>query len=248
MLQDRIQNSAEPASSGCHALYLMNSGDIEVRTTEATEFDKSENSPGYLYEDLIAIGAEFYSRGWLYGTSGNLSKVINREPLRLAITSSGFDKGKLESSQVLEIGENLEVLAGKYRPSSESALHVTVISKLGAGAVFHTHSTWSTVLSELNSKHGGISISGYEMLKGLQGVKSHEHEEWIPILENSQDMQGLSRELATILDRYPDIHGFLLKGHGLYTWGKSVKEAKRHVEVIEFLLEVKGRTGGIPQQ
>ncbi|MEM8681120.1 MAG: class II aldolase/adducin family protein, partial [Planctomycetota bacterium] len=36
-------------------------------------------------------------------------------------------------------------------------------------------------------------------------------------------------------------HGLLLKGHGLYTWGSDFLEAKRHVEVLEFLFEVTGR-------
>jgi methylthioribulose-1-phosphate dehydratase len=30
----------------------------------------------------------------------------------------------------------------------------------------------------------------------------------------------------------------LLKAHGLYTWGADVAEARRHVEILEFLLEV----------
>ena len=39
----------------------------------------------------------------------------------------------------------------------------------------------------------------------------------------------------------PACHGFLLRRHGLYTWGATVPEAVRHVEIIEFLLETIGR-------
>jgi methylthioribulose-1-phosphate dehydratase len=88
----------------------------------------------------------------------------------------------------------------------------------------------------------GIEISGYEMLKGLAGVRTHEHREWLPILDNSQDMDELASRLDETLDQRPDAHGFLLRGHGLYTWGRSVSEARRHVEILEFLLEVVGRT------
>lgn len=217
-------------------------------STETNEYGKTSEPIDDAYNELICIGSEFYSRGWLYGTSGNLSKVLNRDPIKLAITASGFDKGKLNKAQILEIGENLEVLRGNYSPSSESALHVIIVKKMNAGAVFHTHSTWSTVLSELYASENGLSIGGFEMLKGLDGVTSHEHEEWIPILDNSQDMKTLSKKLAVILELNRDIHGILLRGHGLYTWGKSVADARRHVEVMEFLLEVKGRTAAFPQK
>jgi len=81
------------------------------------------------------------------------------------------------------------------------------------------------------------------MLKGLENVRSHEHSEWLPILDNSQDLKKLSREVADLLERQPGIHGLLLRGHGLYTWGASPREAKRHVEIFEFLMEVLARSG-----
>jgi methylthioribulose-1-phosphate dehydratase len=88
----------------------------------------------------------------------------------------------------------------------------------------------------------GIDIAGYEMLKGLAGVRTHEHREWLPILDNSQDMDELAGKLEEMFHQRPDAHGFLLRGHGLYTWGRSLSEARRHVEILEFLLEVIGRT------
>ena len=46
-----------------------------------------------------------------------------------------------------------------------------------------------------------------------------------------------------MLGQHPEAHGFLLRRHGLYTWGEDVAQAKRHLEIVEFLLEVVGRTG-----
>jgi methylthioribulose-1-phosphate dehydratase len=106
----------------------------------------------------------------------------------------------------------------------------------------HTHSVWSNILSDAHAREGGLSIEGYEMLKGLEGVSTHEHREWLPVIENSQDMTGLAGSVEETLKKYPDAHGFLLRRHGLYTWGKDLSEAKRHVEILEFLLEVTGRT------
>ena len=79
------------------------------------------------------------------------------------------------------------------------------------------------------------------MLKGLAGVATHEHREWLPIVENSQDMQALAAETRRMLDENPKVHGFLIRRHGLYTWGKDLAEAARHVEILEFLLESVGR-------
>ena len=33
------------------------------------------------------------------------------------------------------------------------------------------------------------------------------------------------------------VSGFLLAGHGLYSWGNSIAATKRHIEVFEFLFE-----------
>jgi methylthioribulose-1-phosphate dehydratase len=100
----------------------------------------------------------------------------------------------------------------------------------------------------LSINDSGIEIAGYEMLKGLAGVRTHKHQEWLPILDNSQNMDELARKLEELLRHRPDAHGFLLRGHGLYTWGKNVDEARRHVEILEYLLEVVGRmrfAGGV---
>jgi methylthioribulose-1-phosphate dehydratase len=188
--------------------------------------------------EIAEIGKGFYSRGWAFGTSGNFSAVVETNPLRLAITASGLDKGCLAPSQILAIDAAEKVTFGRGKPSSEAALHVAVVRERSAGAVFHTHSVWSTVLSEKHAGEGGVEVEGYEMLKGLENVRSHKHSEWLPILDNSQDMKKLSGGVTELLKRHPMIHGFLLRGHGLYTWGATPREAKRHVEIFEFLMEV----------
>lgn len=196
-----------------------------------------------LARELAAIGRGLYSRGWVLGTSGNFSAVVSRDPLRLAITSTGLDKGNLTPAHFLEMDANSKIIRGKGKPSAEALLHLAIVRGRGAGAVLHTHSVWSTVLSGAHADRGGVALQGYEMLKGLEGVRTHEHREWLPILENSQDMAGLSQAVSKTLNERPGIHGFLLRGHGLYTWGASLEEAKRHVEILEFLMEVVGRSG-----
>jgi methylthioribulose-1-phosphate dehydratase len=152
------------------------------------------------------------------------------------------DKGALTADQILQIDADGNVVAGQGKPSDETRLHLTVVRMRGAGAILHTHSVWSTILSDAHAGAGGLSIGGYEMLKGLSGVKTHEHGEWLPIIENAQEMASLALKLEETLQQHPQAHGFLLRRHGLYTWGRDLQEAKRHIEIFEFLLEAVGRT------
>lgn len=191
---------------------------------------------------LAEIGRGFYARGWALGTSGNFSAVVNRDPVRLAITSSGVDKSELGVEHILQVDSEGKVIEGTGRPSAETLLHLTVARLRGAEAVLHTHSVWSNILSEAYGASGGLVIEGYEMLKGLEGVTTHEQREWLPVIENSQDMPELVVEVERTLNSHAQAHGFLLRRHGLYTWGASLTGAKRHVEIFEFLLEVIGRT------
>ena len=202
----------------------------------------SESFP-QIAASLVSIAAEFHVRGWVLGTSGNLSAVVERNPLRLAITASGVDKGAMTQGQIISIDEHANNQStNQGKPSDESPLHITIAKARQAGAVFHTHSVWSTMLSDLHFADGGLAIAGYEMLKGLDGVRTHDHREWIPILENSQDMWSLAGRVAEIFHEHPTAHGFLLRRHGLYAWGKDRVQAKRHVEILEFLFETVGRT------
>ena len=192
---------------------------------------------------LAATAKSFHSRGWLLGTSGNLSVVVQREPLQLAMSPSGVDKGELRTDQLLSVDEHARIVSGNSgKPSDESLLHIRIVRERGAGAVLHTHSIWNTILSDVYAAEGGVKIHGYEMLKGLQGVRTHEHAEWLPIIENSQDMPALADTIAQTLNRHETAHGFLLRRHGLYSWGENLAQAKRHIEILEFLLETIART------
>jgi methylthioribulose-1-phosphate dehydratase len=190
---------------------------------------------------LVSVGQDFYRRGWVMGTSGNFSVVVSSRPLTLLMTPSGAPKGRLKDSDLLLVDAQGRAKSGARKPSAETLLHLEIVRERAAGAVLHTHSVWSTILSERHAQAEGLAIEGYEMLKGLEGVKTHEHREWIPILGNDQDMPRLAARLRDALKSQPAVHGVLLGGHGLYTWGKDVEEAARHVEILEFLLEVVGR-------
>ena len=202
-------------------------------------------------QELCAAGRLFHDRGWSVGTSSNYSVVLNHDPLRLLITVSGKDKGALTANDFLIVdGEGKSLFPAAQTPSAETMLHCVLAKERQVGAVLHVHGMWGVLQSELHLSRGYVEIEGFEMLKGLAGVKTHRHKERVAIVENTQDIYALSQELAPRLRKEDESlkHGFLMHRHGLYTWGKDVFEARRHVEILEYLFELacRRRQLGLP--
>ena len=148
-------------------------------------FNDTKDLPKGTFAEVAAhigdIGRNFYQRGWVMGTSGNFSAVLQRQPLQLAITSSGVDKGALTEKEILRIDGSGKVIEGVGKPSAETSLHLVIVQLQSANAVLHTHSVWGSIVSDKFAADGGVKIEHYEMLKGLQGVTTHQHTEWLPI-------------------------------------------------------------------
>lgn len=196
-------------------------------------------------DSLRQVGVEFHRRGWSLATSSNYSLVVGRDPLRLLITASGKHKGELTSGDFVVVDDDGRPIdADAPRPSAETLLHTTLAASGDVGAILHTHSVWGTLLSRRPHERGYVEISGLEMVKGLEGVSGHEESVRIRVYDNTQDIAALSVTLRSELDAdHPALtHGFLLGGHGLYAWGRDLSEARRHVEALEFLFEITGRS------
>ncbi len=193
--------------------------------------------------ELAELIREIHGRGWSPGTGGNYSRILSRDPLRILVTPSGIDKGQVTPECLLIVDEGGKVVEGELSASAETLLHVAIAQETDAQVILHTHSIWNTLASL--TKGDALTITGLEMEKGLEGVKTHEHAEIIPIFENSQDIASLSEELRKVLRSRDNLHAVLLRGHGLYTWGRSIFEARRHLEILEFLFEVTVRRQGL---
>jgi methylthioribulose-1-phosphate dehydratase len=206
--------------------------------------ERASEVPVSAIDGLRAAGAYFHQRGWSLGTSSNYSVVIGRDPFRLLVTASGKHKERLGPTDFVVLDAAGKLVSGApERPSAEVALHLMLGQRPGVGSILHTHSVWGTLLSDRYGSEGGFAIEGFEMLKGLDGVKTHEHRQWVEIFPNTQDIPDLARRVAARLDdpNNPLRHGFLIERHGLYTWGRDLEEATRHIEIFEFLFEVVGR-------
>ncbi len=193
---------------------------------------------------LRNIGRIFWRRGWSVGTSSNYSVVVNRDPVQLLVTASGKDKGRLTREDFVLVDANGNpILDGQPRSSAETLLHCVAAEDDNVGAVLHTHSVWSTVLSDRFAPQGGVLIEGFEMLKGLSNVTTHEHAEWLQIFDNTQDIPLLAKQVQAAMTstENPLSHGYIIRRHGIYTWGQDLDEAYRQIEILEFLLECIGR-------
>lgn len=191
-----------------------------------------------LAEELVETITFFNQKGWSPATSTNYS-VRSEKHDEYIISRSGVDKSKFKLSDLILINPMGEVLPPFNKPgiksSAETEIH-TEIYKLfpEVNCVLHTHSVLGTVLSLKHLPEKQIVFEGYEILKGLEGNATHELTEVLPIVPNSQVMSDI---LQNMKGRYDGIHGFLIAGHGLYTWGKNIATAKRHIETYEFLFE-----------
>ena len=194
-----------------------------------------------LKKEIVRISRLFYQRGWSFATSGNYSARLENSDI--LITASGCDKGLLTEEDFVQLTpEGAASPGSKAKPSAEAYLHCELYrGDPEIGAVLHTHSVFSTVLSSLPKLRQPLSIQGYEMLKALRGVTTHIHAENIPVFPNSQDMNELAHRVTDYRKRDATIHAFLIAGHGLYCWGRNLGEALRHAEALEFLLECEYR-------
>ncbi|HEX2140219.1 MAG TPA: methylthioribulose 1-phosphate dehydratase [Woeseiaceae bacterium] len=183
---------------------------------------------------LCEVGRLFGERQWCLATGGNFS--VRVDDSHLLITRSGTDKARLTAEGLMLCDLDGAPADRRLRPSAETALHTAVYAlDEKAGAVLHTHSVTSTVVSRAAAND--IVIQGFEMQKSIDEVASHDERLILPVLENSQNLAQLA---GIVRQRYALGHlrarGFLVRGHGLYAWGNDLDGAKRHLEGLEFLL------------
>lgn len=158
-------------------------------------------------------------------------------PTLVAITISGRDKGRLSEQDVMTVDLEGHPVGTSARPSAETLLHTQLYARFpDVGAVLHTHSQTQTVASRLFAPAGSIRMEGYELLKAFPGNETHETAVDLPVFANTQDMPALAREIDAWFDAGRSMHGYLIDGHGIYTWGRDMPEARRHLEAFEFLL------------
>ena len=187
-----------------------------------------------LADEIILNVRELAQAGWTPATSSNFSQRLDDR--HAAITVSGRDKGKLERGDIMVVDFDGQPVATTHRPSAETLLHTQLYRRFDdVGCILHTHSKAQTIASRLFSGQGHLRLEGYELLKAFAGNHTHEAAVDLPVLPNSQDMPTLAAQVDALLDAGP-MWGYLIDGHGLYAWGRTMAEARRHLDAFEFLI------------
>lgn len=189
---------------------------------------------------LVDVIHFLHARGWAPATSSNYSFRMPGEA-NFYISESGIDKGAFAIENFLYVTASGQPIDDARRPSAETGLHSIIYTLYPeVHCVLHTHSVPGTVLSRQLLSQGALFLSDYEILKGFSGVSTHEVVVKIPIFANTQDIPALAMAVQNYA-KGEEMRAFLIAGHGMYTWGSTIAEAKRHVEVVEFLLACERR-------
>jgi len=184
-------------------------------------------------QSIISNVRELAQLGWTPATSSNFSQRLDER--HAAITVSGRDKGRLVEADIMVVDFDGKAVGSDHRPSAETLLHTQLYRRYPEiGCVLHTHSLVQTVASRLFAGAGHVRLEGFELLKAFHGNSTHEMAVDVPVFANTQDMPTLAAQVDALLDRQP-LWGYLIDGHGLYAWGRTMAEARRHLEAFEFL-------------
>lgn len=197
----------------------------------------------HLSLEIIEAGRFLYGRGWSPATSSNYSARLSATEALLTV--SGKHKGQLGLDDVLSTDLSGNSLEPGKKPSAETLLHTQLYSwRPEIGAVLHTHSVNATVLSRL-TPGDRLEFEDYELQKAFSGISTHESKVLVPIFDNDQDIKRLAAKVQPWLDAHPDCVGYLIRGHGLYTWGARMSDALRQIEAFEFLFECELKTRAV---
>jgi len=179
----------------------------------------------------------YHAKGWSPATSTNYS-FRTEDPNTIYVSCSGIDKSLFTEYDFMEVDLQGVAKPGfeHLRPSAETLIHCAIYELFpDTNCIVHSHSVYSVLHSAVQSD--SVSFEGYEVLKGYEGIKTHETVVECPIFDNSQDMIAFSQRLKQDHSRLT-IPAFIMRKHGTYAWGKNLFEAKRHLETTEYLLEV----------
>lgn len=181
---------------------------------------------------MIEAGRLFHQRGWVPATGGNFS--VRLAPHRILITASGGHKGELTERDFLVADLSGKPLDSARKSSYETGLHTQLYaSDASISCVLHIHSIANTVLSR---RFESIHLAGYELLKLLPGITTHDARVDIPVFANDQDIARLAQAVERRLKKQP-APAYLIAGHGLYAWGATVAQVRHRVEALEFMFE-----------
>lgn len=187
-----------------------------------------------LKEAVCKANLELPKYGLVTFTWGNVSGV-DRESGLMVIKPSGVEYDNMTAEDMvvvsLETGEKVE---GKWKPSSDTATHVSLYNAFPEiGGIVHTHSRWATSFAQ-----AGRGIPAYGTTHG-----DYFYGEIPCTRKMTPDEIGGEYEKETgnvIIETFEGIDentipAVLVNSHGPFSWGTDPKNAVHNAVVLEEL-------------
>ena len=185
-------------------------------------------------ELICELCRDFYRLGWASGTGGGVS-IRDGEAIFMA--PSGVPKERLQAGDIFRLNEEGEIVeagANGLRVSECRPLFMQAYRLREAGAVLHSHAMEAVLATQLFDRE--FVVSGLEMMKGIEGVDVFEAHR-IPIIPNTAREADLAESLGAAIRDYPKAQAVLVRGHGVYVWGRDWVQAKTQAECYHYLFE-----------
>ena len=196
---------------------------------------------------LAAIGRDFYQKGWMAGTAGNLSVREKRETDCFWITASGLPKGGLEDNDMILVatrsGEIIDRFRDTAKPSAETTIHQAIYRLFPeAGACLHVHSVEACIATErLAANATCLWLPPLEMVKGL-GIWEENPHTGLAVFDNHLDVSTIAEEIeARFAMEPPRVTALMIRNHGITVWGDDLQQAYNRVEIVEFIMSYLAR-------
>ncbi len=188
-------------------------------------------------EQVCELCRQLYALGWASGTGGGFSL---RDGDRIYVAPSGVQKERITPDQVFVIDRDGRLLEAPFPATAPAVpLKISACTPLflhayqlrDAGAVLHSHSL-NACLASLSGRR--FRVRGLEMMKGIDGAVADRVLE-VPILDNTPHEHELADALREAIVHNPETSAVLVRGHGVYIWGRDFIHAKTQAECYDYL-------------
>jgi ribulose-5-phosphate 4-epimerase/fuculose-1-phosphate aldolase len=158
---------------------------------------------------------------YLVGTGGNVSVLIEGEPL-IAITPSSMDYLTLTEADICIVDYDRKLIEGEHRPSIEAGMHLAVYrNRPDVNAVVHTHQVFPSLFALINEPIPPLFDEQVGNLGGQVAVVPYG-------LSGSEDLlRNITAAVASQCNAY------FLQNHGALLLGRSMEKAVINVKLLD---------------
>ncbi|MFN8049517.1 MAG: class II aldolase/adducin family protein [Ancrocorticia sp.] len=176
-------------------------------------------------QQIVDACLAMVEKGLVVGTAGNVSIRVG-DHVVISPSAVPYEEMTAEDVAVVDMGGTQ--IEGKYKPSSECPLHLSVYANTEAGAITHNHAPASTALGLV--VEGEIPLSHYysALFGGSIRVAPY----------STFGTEQLAKDVTAALQGRS---GALMSNHGAITVGPNLDKALDMLPYLEYVCEIQLR-------